>query len=473
MRDPGRRAAGVVGLKAPARKTVAVCTLGCKVNQWESQSIVDALRRKGWQSVDFDGSASVYVVNTCTVTLTADQKSRKIIRGAKKRNPGALLIVTGCYAEREREALLGIAEIDLILGNGQKEKLPDIVEEAWEERAKRGFAAPDASRLSPQEDAAQEKPDGFLKGLDRTRATLKIQDGCRRYCSYCVIPYARKENASMPLDEIVSRAGGLAAAGYREIVLLGIHLGDYGLETGGGEGLAEVFGKLLESFPRVRFRLGSLEPMEASDDLVALIREYPNACKHLHLPLQSGSDRILQAMKRPYRTADYREKARAIREAIPAIALTTDVMAGFPGEGEDEFRQSLAFIEEMAFSRIHVFTYSRRPGTPAAEMPDQIPKAIRERRSEEFLRLGSVLRDNYGDSLIGRRQQVLLEEEIGGGAWGGHSDNYLEVTFLPGRGAGEDQGEYKGKVLPLTIVGRSPLKPGAWQGVPEENERNE
>ena len=451
---------------------------------------MDAFRRKGWQPADFDGQASVYIVNTCTVTSAADQKSRKAIRGAKKRNPGSLLVVTGCYAESGKRALEGLGEIDLALGNAMKEKLPELVEKALAERAAaQGAAAEKAA--APKTKAVP----GALSGIDRTRATLKIQDGCRQYCSYCIVPYVRGELRSMPRVEVIRRVAVMEAAGYREVVLLGIHLGAYGqgvygaeawgeeagsvkaynvdaggCETAGtavgeDERLAGLLEELLRSYPGIRFRLGSLEPMEASDKLIALIGAYPNACKHLHLPLQSGSDKILQAMNRPYSADGYRAKVQAIRDLIPDIALTTDVMVGFPGEGEEEFRQSLAFAEEMAFSRTHVFAYSRRSGTPAAGMPGQVPKGVKDRRSEEFIRAGEVMKQNYGDGWIGRRLEALMEEELGGGTWSGHSGNYLEVTYTPGQGDRGYADDIKGMVLPLRIAGRSKVKPGAWQGI--------
>jgi threonylcarbamoyladenosine tRNA methylthiotransferase MtaB len=306
---------------------------------------------------------------------------------------------------------------------------------------------------------------GAIQGLDRSRATLKLQDGCGQYCSYCIIPYVRKTWYSMPEDEAMRRVGRLEAAGFREIVLLGIHLGAYGTEKGEQDSLARVWESLLLAYPQVRFRLGSLEPMEATGRLVALIRDYPNACKHLHLPLQSGSDAILSAMNRPYLTKDFRERVRMIHGMIPDIALTTDVMVGFPGEGGEEFRQSLAFAEEMAFSRIHVFAYSRRLGTLAADMPGQVAKPVKDRRSEEFIRLGRRMGESYGDSWIGRRQQVLAEEEVSAGVWRGHGDNYMEVTFA--RCADGAGGDIRGSVVPLKIVGKSPHKPDAWHGVLE------
>jgi len=465
-------------------KTVAISTLGCKVNQAESQNILDAMRQKGWRPVGFDQPASVYIVNTCTVTGTADQKSRKLIRSAKKHNPGALLVVTGCYAESGHGKLEGFGEIDLVLGNGQKEALPDLVENAWLQKA---------GARAEAEDAAYHV--GRLHGVDRTRAMLKIQDGCRQFCTYCVIPYVRRNWYSMPAEEVLESAGKLAAAGFKEIVLLGIHLGVYG-STGGGlvsandsmsgnaggvanastnsensglcgeDGLAHILEALLLAYPRVRFRLGSVEPMEATEKLLSVISAYPNACKHLHLPLQSGSDVILRRMGRPYSTEAYRQKVNAILRRMPGIALTTDIITGFPGEGDAEHRESLAFAEEMAFSRLHVFPYTSRPGTLAADMPGQVAKSVKEARSRDFISLGRRMQECYGAGQTGRVQQVLVEECLGGGNWTGHCDNYMEMTFtvpagFPGTAQTDD---IRGMIFPVKITGKSLLKAEAWQG---------
>ena len=441
-------------------KTVAIYTLGCKVNQCESQEILDALRRRGWRTAGFGGPASLYIVNTCTVTQAADRKSRGIIRGAKKHKPDAMLVVTGCYTENGRAMLDGIRDIDLILTNRQKEELPELIENAWIERN-----APDISCFSdlPEEGAPRES----INRLDRTRAKLKLQDGCHQFCSYCVIPLVRRERYSMPEEEALARVARMAEAGYREVVLLGIHLGAYGWETGEQDRLAGLYRRLLEAFPAIRFRLGSVEPMEITERLLLLIRDYPNACKHLHLPLQSGCDKILQAMNRPYSAAAYRDKLCHIRQHIPDIALTTDIMTGFPGEGEEEHRQSLAFAGEMAFSLTHVFVYSGRPGTAAAEMPDKVANKVKERRSKEFILLGKTMAERYGSTWVGRVQQVLMEEEISAGNWLGRSDNYLEVTFtVPAKSAAEPRwANLRGELLPLKITGKSLTKAGAWQAV--------
>ncbi|MDR1192938.1 MAG: tRNA (N(6)-L-threonylcarbamoyladenosine(37)-C(2))-methylthiotransferase MtaB [Peptococcaceae bacterium] len=512
-------------------KTVAVYTLGCKVNQQESQAILDEMRRRGWRSVGFDQPAALYIVNTCTVTQAADQKSRKMIRGAKKNNRQALLAVIGCYAESDGAALREIEGIDLILGNREKEGLPAWADEVWRRRwgqpgaeeapgagaelraggtgeapgavAELGAGAGIAPGAVVELGAGAGDTPGFVaapwvgagaesgagaaptvKGLDRARAGLKIQDGCRQFCSYCVIPYVRGEWRSLDEAAAVAQTERLAAAGCREIVLLGIHLGAYGWETGRRDQLAGLLRLLLESYPGLRFRLGSLEPMEASPALIGLLRDYPNACKHLHLPLQSGQDRVLKAMNRPYGTADYRAKVAEIRREIPSIALTTDIMAGFPGETAAEFEAGLAFIAGMAFSRLHVFAYSRRPGTAAAALPGQVPRAIKEERCRELAKLDADSRRRYGQSWAGRRQWALAEEEIAPGVWSGHCDNYLEATFaigaaqtagpadqVVGGAAGDEAGgqagrpAVRGSLFPILLTGEPGAKAGSWAGI--------
>jgi len=441
----------------------------------------------GWQTVDFSDTASLYIVNTCTVTQTADQKSRNVIRAAKKRNPRALLVVTGCAVENEKAKLGDIAEIDLLLANRQKAQLPVLADEAWRRKNSEDHDSEGDGKAGETEtettaaEAISFGSNAENRERRRTRAMLKIQDGCRQFCSFCIIPYVRRDLWSMPQEEALRRVGELAGMGYREVVLLGIHLGAYGQEARAtpsrprrSEGLTGVFRRLLNAYPQIRFRLGSIEPTEATESLFALIRDYPNACKHLHLPLQSGDDGILRAMNRPYRTEEYRETIKQIREMIPDIAITTDVLVGFPGEGEEEFHRSLAFAGEMAFSRTHVFVYSSRPGTAAADMPDSVQRAVKERRSREFIRLGEAMGRRYGESWIRRRLPVLLEEESGG-VWIGHSDNYLEVTYQPPEQSKPDptaakkqpqsDGDCRGTIMTLTLVGSSPHKSGAWEGV--------
>jgi len=439
--------------------TVAFYTLGCKVNQSESQRFAREFEQKGYQVVDFEASAHAYVINTCTVTQMADQKSRKMIRSLRKRSPQALLVVTGCYAPAA-SAQMAADDIDLIVPNAEKADLANQVDQLLQMR-----------RLEdhPVKIIEETMAHSSLKGLNRTRATLKIQDGCRQFCTYCIIPHVRGSWKSLPQAEVLQQTAELAAEGYKEIVLLGIHLGAYGWERGEKEGLSQLLEKLLMRFPEIRFRLGSLEPMEATPALIELVRRYPNLCKQLHLPLQCGQDQILKRMNRPYTTEDFRQKAAEIRRVVPDIALTTDVMVGFPGEGALEFQQCLDFVEEMGFSRLHVFAYSQRPGTEAAKMPGQVTPQNKQDRSRRMIALGDKLSRRYGQQWAGRSQEVLVEEEIGPGLWAGHTDNYLEVTFhwppaVSDALEREREAGIKGSIQKVRLTGEPGCKPDSWEG---------
>lgn len=392
--------------------TVAFYTLGCKVNQSESQKLARDFEALGWTVVDFSQPASVYVINTCTVTQVADQKSRKMIRSIKKRHPDSLVVVTGCYVNSGAQILEAMDEVDHLFDNQNKMHLA------------REMAALLALEVEGCQSRDREGPREH-----RTRATLKIQEGCRQFCTYCIIPYVRGSWQSQEPQEVLRQARELAQAGYGEIVLLGIHLGAYGWERGEKEGLSQLMKLLLTDLPQVRFRLGSIEPLEVTSDLIQVMKDHPNACPHLHLPLQYGEDGILKAMNRPYDTAAFRGKVAEIRQALPDIALTTDVMVGFPGETQDVFQTCLDFVEEMAFARLHVFAYSRRPGTPAAEMKDQVPQQTKVRRSQSMVSLGEALARRYVEACQDQLQEVLVEDRLESGLWKGHTAHYLEVAF--------------------------------------------
>lgn len=441
--------------------SVAFYTLGCKVNQSESQRFAREFEQKGYRIVGFDEPAHAYIINTCTVTQMADQKSRKMIRSLRKRSPHALLAVTGCYAPAAA-VLMDAGDVDLIVPNAEKDQLTERVDRQLRMR-----------RLEdhPVKIIEESLVHSSLKGLNRTRAILKIQDGCRQFCTYCIIPHVRGAWKSLPEEEVLQQTAELAAEGYREIVLLGIHLGAYGWDRGEKDGLSRMLGKLLPLFPQVRFRLGSLEPMEATHDLLELIQRYPNLCKQLHLPLQCGQDEILKQMNRPYSTGDFRQKVMEIRQLIPDIALTTDVMVGFPGEDEEKFRQCLEFVEAMGFSRLHVFAYSQRPGTAAAKMPQQVSPQAKQERSRRMIELGEKLSRQYARQWAGRCQEVLVEEEIAPGIWAGHTDNYLEVTFvLPTEMSFQSEREengttdgIKGQLRTVRLTGETGCKPDSWE----------
>jgi threonylcarbamoyladenosine tRNA methylthiotransferase MtaB len=400
------------------------------VNQNESQALAAALRAGGARATAGDEreEADVYVVNTCTVTNLADQKSRKLIRKVIREHPGARVVVTGCYAQADAEAVKSIQGVSLIVGNAGK---PALAEQIL--GLAPGFC-PEVKAWDPE---------------TRTRAVLKIQDGCRQFCSYCIIPYVRGKIQSLDAESVYHRVRELAASGCREVVLTGIHLGAYGLDRGEEDGLGRLLETLLPRFPQTRIRLGSLEPAEVSPRILRLAREWPNFCKHLHLPLQSGHDDILTAMNRPYTTAQFEGTVGQVREAAPDIAVTTDCIVGFPGETEERFAQYMEFVKKMAFSRIHVFAFSSRKGTPAASMDRQISNKVKLRRSRELIQLGMDLSRSYGAKFIGKTLSVLVEQRRSPGMWEGHASNYLTVQFAD---SGGEQRDYAGQTADIEIL---------------------
>jgi threonylcarbamoyladenosine tRNA methylthiotransferase MtaB len=438
---------------------VVVLTLGCKVNQNESLALAAALKAEGAHVADRIGAeAEVYVVNTCTVTHVAGQKSRKLIRKIIREHPGAKVVVTGCYAETEGETIRNIPGVSLVAGNRNKPELAGQIrrlagEGLWTDPEARDPEAPALGIPDPEA-----LPSGFFPAAGvwdpetRTRATLKIQDGCRQFCSYCVIPYVRGDCRSLDELSVCRGVERLASAGCREIVLTGIHLGAYGLDRGETDGLGKLLEILLPRFPRTRIRLSSLEPMEVSERILALMGTWPHFCDHLHLPLQSGHDDLLKAMNRPYNTARYRAVAEKARAVVPDVAITTDCMVGFPGETEDHFRMYLDFVREMAFSRLHVFAFSPRKGTAAAAMGPQIPNRIKQARSRALIELGQDMARAYGARFMGRMLPILVERSGGPEIWEGHAPNYLMVRFQSPVG---DSCDYTGRVVNLEIVSQT------------------
>lgn len=426
---------------------IAFYTLGCKVNQSETESWQTLFREKGCQIVDFSEKATVYLINTCTVTHLADRKSRQIIRRARKINPGAQIVVTGCYAQTNPEAIKKITGVSLIVGTSEKDRLVDLVMSLLDGEIEEG-----KGRVPAVFVRQYEKEEGFVPlpvGEDsggRARAYLKVQEGCAQFCAYCIIPYARGPLRSRPVADTLAAAEDLIKKGYREIVLLGIHLGAYGQEWGSNENLVPLLKKLLPLSKEVRWRLGSLEPMEVSEALIELMAAMPNICPHLHLPLQGGHDQLLKAMRRPYYTEQYREIVTKLRKRLPEMAITTDIMVGFPGETEEYFLASLDFVNEIAFSKIHVFRYSARQGTPAAQFPCQVSSCLRETRSGQMIHLGKRLERQYAEKFMGRFVYVLVEEKNIDGACIGSSDNYLKVKFR----APEAQ---RGQIMPVYLKG--------------------
>jgi threonylcarbamoyladenosine tRNA methylthiotransferase MtaB len=391
--------------------TFRVITLGCKVNQCDGEQIALELEARGYAAAG-QGEAEVYVVNTCTVTATADAKARKLIHKLAREHPEAMLIVTGCYAQRDREALAGIPGVDAVVGNDRKSEIPEIVRELE--------LAPGAGRL------IQGRTQPLAQRGTRTRAFVKVQDGCDHRCAYCVVPEVRGRPRSKPLAEVMREAGRLAEAGTQEVVLCGIRLGGYGRD-GGEDSLARLLRELREvGMPRLR--LSSLEPMDVGEDLLAEMADHPSLCHHLHLPLQSGDDEVLRQMGRGYTSARFRELVTRIGEVWPDTAISTDVMVGFPDETEEQFRRTAQYVREIGFCRMHVFPYSARPGTPAAGRSDQVPAREKRERAGMLLALAGELAQRAAAAWVGKPVSVLFEERDGRGRLTGLTEHYVRLS---------------------------------------------
>lgn len=419
-------------------KTVAFHTLGCKVNQYDSQAMLELFEQAGYQPGDFDQPCDVYVVNTCTVTGTGDKKSLQAVRRARRLNPAADIIVCGCMAQRDGEKLLADTDARLILGTARRAEIVTLLEQAQREHT-RLCAVTDVRR-------AAFEPLLITHQEGRTRATLKIQEGCDRFCTYCIIPYVRGGIRSRSVQDVRDEAARLAQAGYREIVLTGIHLTSYGRDLKNGDTLLSVIRAIHDIAGVERIRLGSLEPVIATADFARALGEMPKLCPQFHLALQSGCDSVLRRMRRRYDTAAFRESAQALRAVFPDCALTTDVMSGFPGETDAEHRQSLDFCREMRFARMHVFPYSEREGTAAATMPDPVPRHIREERARELIALGADMAEDYRRAQLGTVRRVLFEQCAEG----------VSVGYTPEYMRCEAPGAVCGQTLPVRMTGLLP-----------------
>ena len=419
-------------------KTVAFHTLGCKVNQYDSQAMLELFEQAGYQPGDFDQPCDVYVVNTCTVTGTGDKKSLQAVRRARRLNPAADIIVCGCMAQRDGEKLLADTDARLILGTARRAEIVTLLEQAQREHTR--LCAVTDVRCAAFEPLLITRQEG------RTRATLKIQEGCDRFCAYCIIPYVRGGVRSRSVQEVRDEAARLAQAGYREIVLTGIHLTSYGRDLKNGDTLLSVIRAVHAIDSVERIRLGSLEPVIATADFARALGEMPKLCPQFHLALQSGCDSVLRRMRRRYDTAAFRESAQALRAVFPDCALTTDVMSGFPGETDAEHRQSLDFCREMRFARMHVFPYSEREGTAAATMPDPVPRHIREERARELIALGAGMAEDYRRAQLGTVRRVLFEQCAEG----------VSVGYTPEYMRCEAPGTVCGQTLPVRMTGLLP-----------------
>ena len=396
---------------------VAIHTLGCKANQYETQAMEAILRERGHTLVPFDGEADAYVVNSCTVTAVSDRKSRQAVRQARKRAPEAVVALCGCYPQVSPQGAADL-DCDLIAGTGDRVAFLDLLEQAAATREKT-VALDDPFRRRTFEVL----PAGGLSG--RTRAMLKAEDGCANFCAYCIIPYARGAVRSLPLDRAAAQAGELAAQGYREIVLTGIELSSYGRDLPGRPGPADLIEQVCAAAPGVRVRLGSLEPRTVTEDFCARLAALPNLCPHFHLSLQSGCDETLRRMRRKYDTERYFRSVALLREHFDRPGITTDLIVGFPGETEAEFEATLAFLRRCAFSRMHIFPYSRRPGTRAFSMKGQVREGIKTERVEILERLCVELHTEFVESNKGLVSKVLWESDCKDGMMGGYTENYI------------------------------------------------
>ena len=409
---------------------VAIYTLGCKVNQFETAAMERELTARGHELVPFDDPADAYIVNTCTVTAVSDKKSRNTIRRAQKRSPQAVVAVCGCYGQTDPEAVAALG-VDLVAGTAGRMAFLDTLEKKCREKQ----AAHAAAATVTVDEALRRRSFEALSagGMEgRTRAYLKVEDGCVNFCSYCIIPYARGPVRSLPLEAAVVQARKLAEEGYREIILTGIEISSWGHDFKDGTSLIDLMEAICAAVPDLRIRLGSLEPRTVTEEFCRRAALLPNLCPHFHLSLQSGCDATLKRMNRKYDSARYYESVRLLREYFRDPAVTTDLIVGFPQETEEEFSETLAFIRKCAFSSMHIFPYSRRPGTPAAAMDGQIPRAEQESRAHRAAAAADEMEQSYLRGLVGTVLPVLFEEEKDG-LWQGHAPNYVPV-----RAAGQE-----------------------------------
>lgn len=405
------------------KRTVGFMTLGCKVNQYETEAMAEAFANAGYEQVEFDDKADVYVINTCTVTGLSARKSRQAIRRAKQQNPEAIVAAVGCYPQTARKEVEALEEVDIIVGTSDRRRLPEYVEQFRTGCAHKVSMVGDIMKNHTFEDLKIENY------KDRTRAFLKIQEGCSQFCSYCIIPYARGPIRSRPFENVMAEVEKLASAGFKEVVLTGIHIASYGKDLGKIR-LLELISSIHEVEGIERIRIGSIEPTIITEEFAATAAGLRKLCPHYHISLQSGCDETLKRMNRRYTTDDYRKVVGTLRKYIPDAAITTDVMVGFPGETDEEFERTFKFLEEIRFSKMHVFKYSPRKGTPAASFEGQVDGNVKEERSNRVIKLSERLGIEYINRFVDRELPVLYEQEVKGmdGFYEGLTPNYIRVV---------------------------------------------
>jgi threonylcarbamoyladenosine tRNA methylthiotransferase MtaB len=407
--------------KTVKTSTVALDSLGCKLNQAEIQQLARQLESAGYRLVDPSEKADIYVLNTCTVTHVADRKSRHMLRLARRRNPATRLVAIGCYAHRAPAELSQIEGVELVLGNERKMSLLRLLGDA------------DSSRKSILSTSSS-------NALGRTRAFLKVQDGCKNYCAYCIVPFVRSREQNIPADRIITSIRGFISSGYNEVVLTGTEIGAYNSK---GVNLESLIRRILADTSLPRLRLSSLQPHHITEGLIGLWSD-SRLCPHFHLSLQSGSDSVLKRMKRHYSIADYRKAVELVRSSVPDVAVTSDVIVGFPGETDSEFQQTLDFCREMRFARIHVFPFSPRPGTAAATMPQQVPPALKKERTEKMLALSQESVVEFQKRFLGKTMSILWEKQSRG-VWSGLIGNYIKVYT-------KNNGILTNRIIPAKLV---------------------
>lgn len=402
-------------------KTVAFHTLGCKVNFYETEAIWQIFKEAGYERVDFDKTADVYVINTCTVTNTGDKKSRQMIRRAVRKNPDAVICVTGCYAQTSPAEVLNIPGVDIVVGTQGRKDLLKYIEQFQKERQ------PINAVKNIMKTRVFEELD-VPEFADRTRASLKIQEGCNNFCTFCIIPWARGLMRSREPKDVIKQAKQLVANGYKEIVLTGIHTGGYG-EDLKDYSLAKLLADLEQVEGLKRIRISSIEASQITDEMLDVLKSSQKVVRHLHVPLQSGSPTVLKRMRRKYTPEFFAERIQRLCEVLPKVAVTTDVIVGFPGETEEEFMETYRFIAEIEFSELHVFPYSKRTGTPAARMENQVPDDVKNERVHRLIALSDQLAKQYASKFEREILEVIPEERDDSGFYTGYSDNYLKIRF--------------------------------------------
>ena len=407
-------------------KKAALHNLGCKVNAYETEAMQEMLEQAGYEIVPFKEGADVYVINTCTVTNIADRKSRQMLHRARKLNPEAVVVAAGCYVQAQGEREIDPC-IDIVIGNNHKKDLVRILREYEENREKDRAGEIGDINMTKEYESLH-----LTRTGEHTRAYIKVQDGCNQFCTYCIIPYARGRVRSREMQDVEQEVRTLAGNGYQEVVLTGIHLSSYGIDFDGRRHLIELIRAVHEIEGIRRIRLGSLEPGIVTEEFAEALASMPKICPHFHLSLQSGCDAVLKRMNRKYTSGEYYEKCRILRKYFDAPALTTDVIVGFPGETEAEFQESYDFVDKVDFYETHIFKYSKREGTKAASMPDQVDEQIKAQRSARLIELGEKKRKAYEKKFIGRTVEVLVEEDAvidGKNVQTGHTKEYIKIAL--------------------------------------------